>query len=407
MEDEAEDARRMDDETEGGGADESGELEAARAIQRSYRSHRYKCAASGLSLRHPSTFSEEERRAIRDEAWTAPAAMEAAEDAEAILEVENDNENDEKRARESAAAETSTASPARQRNLELPDFRSRSWRRAVVHRAAQVGAGLSGQKYSVKAGSLVDKHWLEAVDKKHRHGANLAPYYRYWRDNSGTRAPFFQWLDEGDGRKLDLYDPDYGVVSRAEMEREVITYLTLAQRRHYEVVVEPHSGRLVYVESGEPVDTFAAACAAAPAPSAGRSSTLHPHHDSDDFPSPPPSHDASQPPEPLPRWIFVLSAAGKLYVGQKTTCPPRFQHSSFLSGGAAIAAGRLVVDRGKVLVIQAHSGHYRFGVDRTDDFVSWLRRRGADLADLAVEYHKASKAPRSPNLARPPSISRA
>jgi len=42
--------------------------------------------------------------------------------------------------------------------------------------------------------------------------------------------------------------------------------------------------------------------------------------------------------------IFVLSTTRTLYVGQKKK--GRFQHSSFLSGGATTAAGRLVAREG-------------------------------------------------------------
>lgn len=44
------------------------------------------------------------------------------------------------------------------------------------------------------------------------------------------------------------------------------------------------------------------------------------------------------------KWIFVLSTSRALYVGQKKK--GAFQHSSFLSGGATIAAGRLVATEG-------------------------------------------------------------
>lgn len=44
------------------------------------------------------------------------------------------------------------------------------------------------------------------------------------------------------------------------------------------------------------------------------------------------------------KWIFVLSALKVLYVGQKRK--GRFQHSSFLAGGATLSAGRLVVEAG-------------------------------------------------------------
>lgn len=44
------------------------------------------------------------------------------------------------------------------------------------------------------------------------------------------------------------------------------------------------------------------------------------------------------------KWIFVLSTSKALYVGQKKKGV--FQHSSFLSGGATTAAGRLVAHDG-------------------------------------------------------------
>ena len=48
------------------------------------------------------------------------------------------------------------------------------------------------------------------------------------------------------------------------------------------------------------------------------------------------------------KWIFVLSTSKILYVGMKKK--GAFQHSSFLAGGATIAAGRLVVDGGVLKV---------------------------------------------------------
>ena len=44
------------------------------------------------------------------------------------------------------------------------------------------------------------------------------------------------------------------------------------------------------------------------------------------------------------KYIFVLSTSKILYVGAKKK--GQFQHSSFLSGGAATAAGRLVAHNG-------------------------------------------------------------
>lgn len=73
------------------------------------------------------------------------------------------------------------------------------------------------------------------------------------------------------------------------------------EREAYEVIVE--SGKLVYRQTGLLVNT----------------------------------HEGS-------KWIFVLSTSRALYVGQKKKGV--FQHSSFLSGGATTAAGRLVAHDG-------------------------------------------------------------
>lgn len=55
------------------------------------------------------------------------------------------------------------------------------------------------------------------------------------------------------------------------------------------------------------------------------------------------------------KWIFVLSTSRALYVGQKKKGV--FQHSSFLSGGAITAAGRLVAHDGILEVCQLTCQH--------------------------------------------------
>ncbi|KAK9273736.1 hypothetical protein L1049_018546 [Liquidambar formosana] len=78
-------------------------------------------------------------------------------------------------------------------------------------------------------------------------------------------------------------------------------WLEAIEREAYEVIVE--SGKLVYRQNGMLVNTVEGS-----------------------------------------KWIFVLSTSRALYVGQKKKGV--FQHSSFLSGGATTAAGRLVAHDG-------------------------------------------------------------
>lgn len=58
------------------------------------------------------------------------------------------------------------------------------------------------------------------------------------------------------------------------------------------------------------------------------------------------------------KWIFVLSTSRSLYVGQKKKGV--FQHSSFLSGGATTAAGRLVAHDGFLKVLPIMHNVLRF-----------------------------------------------
>ncbi|CAI9769493.1 unnamed protein product [Fraxinus pennsylvanica] len=66
--------------------------------------------------------------------------------------------------------------------------------------ASKVGNGLS---IDTKAHILVSKHWIEAIDPRHRYGNNLQLYYKVW-SKSFTGQHFFFWLDFGDGKEVDL-----------------------------------------------------------------------------------------------------------------------------------------------------------------------------------------------------------
>lgn len=119
------------------------------------------------------------------------------------------------------------------------------------------------------------------------------------------------------------------------------------------------------------------------------------------------------------KWIFVLSTSKNLYVGQKKK--GTFQHSSFLAGGATIAAGRLVVESGLLKVkfsepmqytftcfllfsalrkvfnklfsrskqaVWPHSGHYQPTEENFKDFISFLEENHVDLTDVKVKKKK-------------------
>ncbi|CAH9122474.1 unnamed protein product [Cuscuta epithymum] len=171
------------------------------------------------------------------------------------------------------------------------------WSRART-RAAKVGKGLSKNG---KAQKLSMQHWLEAIDPKHRYGHNLHFYYVHWL-HSQSNEPFFYWLDVGEGKELNIVDK----CARGKLQQQCIKYLGPMERKSYEIEVK--GGKFMYKQNGEVLDTSSSYLKGAV------------------------------------KWIFVLSASRTLYVGKKTK--GLFQHSSFLAGGATLAARRIVVHNG-------------------------------------------------------------
>ncbi|XP_075490723.1 IQ domain-containing protein IQM1-like [Primulina tabacum] len=210
---------------------------------------------------------------------------------------------------------------------EKPETAVSRWARART-RAAKVGKGLCKHE---KAQKLALRHWLEAIDPRHRYGHNLHIYYNSWFKSESSQ-PFFYWLDIGDGKEINLEK-----CSRTNLQHQCIKYLGPKERKAYEVVVE--NGKLVYRQSGVLVNTVVGS-----------------------------------------KWIFVLSTTRTLYVGQKQK--GLFQHSSFLAGGAITAAGRLVAHGGVLEAIWPYSGHYLPTEENFREFTSFLEDHSVDLANV-------------------------
>ncbi|THU52380.1 hypothetical protein C4D60_Mb10t03390 [Musa balbisiana] len=180
------------------------------------------------------------------------------------------------------------------------------------------------------------------IDPRHRYGHNLHLYYDEWF-RSESKQPFFYWLDIGDGKEVNLAN-----CPRNKLQQECVNYLGPKERQAYEVILE--SGKFVYKQSGTFVDTTEGS-----------------------------------------KWIFVLSTISTLYVGQKSNSPlpcieqkmkGSFHHSSFLAGGATIAAGRLIVKEGILKVVWPYSGHYLPTEENFKEFISFLQDNNVDLTDV-------------------------
>ncbi|MBA0784215.1 hypothetical protein Gotri_001807 [Gossypium trilobum] len=181
---------------------------------------------------------------------------------------------------------------------------------------------------------LVEQTWC--IDPRHRYGHNLHFYYHQWL-HSQSKEPFFYWLDIGEGKEVNIEK-----CPRSKLLLQCIKYLSPIERKPYEVMVV--DGKFVYKQTGKPVHTIEE------------------------------TGDA--------KWIFVLSTSKILYVGVKKK--GTFQHSSFLAGGATIAAGRLVVDNGILKAVWPHSGHYRPLEENFNDFISFLRENNVDLNNVKM-----------------------
>ncbi|KAK4785274.1 hypothetical protein SAY86_001963 [Trapa natans] len=145
-------------------------------------------------------------------------------------------------------------------------------------------------------------------------------------------------LDVGEGKEVNLVDK----CPRSKLQEQCIKYLGPVERKAFEVT--PEGGKLFYKETGEPL------------------------------------HTLEEPGDV--KWIFVLSTSKTMYIGIKKK--GSFQHSSFLAGGAALAAGRLVVERGTLKAVWPHSGHYRPTAENFRDFVTFLQENGVDLTDVKL-----------------------
>ncbi|KAL2229318.1 IQ domain-containing protein IQM3 [Sesamum indicum] len=218
-------------------------------------------------------------------------------------------------------------------NFLKPETAVSRWNRVGLN-ASKVGKGLSKD---AKAQKLAFQHWIEAIDPRHRYGHNLHFYYEEWcKTNSGQ--PFFYWLDLGDGKEVDLKE-----CPRSKLRRQCIKYLGPQEREHYEFVVV--DGKILHKVTGRPLDTTKGL--------------------------------------PGSKWIFVMSTSKKLYTGEKKK--GLFHHSSFLAGGATLAAGRLMAEDGVLKCISAYSGHYKPTDDSLDSFLSFLKENGVNLVEVEIQ----------------------
>eukprot|EP00122_Pirum_gemmata_P021635 Pgem_evm1s20143 len=253
---------------------------------------------------------------------------------------------------------------------------------------------------------LYSDHWLEAIDVHHRCGSNL------------NMENFFTWLDCGSGSKIELPE-----CSREQLERDRVTYCNENDCKRFEVVIE--YGLLKYKQIEQFVHTqnvyvdsplknpTSPSKSLTPIVKKTKSSVVDMSknkeisitqliQNSASYKKTDCSYKTDSNGNRMKKFIFVLSCDYKLYVAQKTR--GSFHHSSFLSGGAVLAAGRLTASNGKLLTIAPHSGHYRTGQEHFNRLLSHLGKEGLDMEGIKIEWYKMKPSKQNKNKSLPATV---
>jgi hypothetical protein len=215
---------------------------------------------------------------------------------------------------------------------------------AIADEAAVVGVRMLsgpadwkriGQKVNPqnpRATAVVRNYWLEYVDPMHRPGFALAPKYKEWREQKKKKGEAYESFWDFLGTSSSVHKVEYYEMGK------------MAQR----------SQCLVTCKSGK----------------------LHIAHDDSLL-----STNLMKTVESGYGWgIFVLSPEVELYVGEHVE--GEMHHSTFLAGGAVIAAGELTVEDGNLKVMTAKSGHYTPSRQNMHNLVNRLPQLAGDAIIL-------------------------
>lgn len=304
-----------------------------------------------------------------------------------------------------------------------------NWRRVtqVARRAGDDDHSPSSSEWSEDVGKTMDlQYFLEMVDQKHRHGSNLRKYHAHWTKQN-TNQSFFYWLDQGDGKDINLEE-----CSREKLDSMQVRYLSRDERLHYLVKVDAQ-GLLTWAKHGEPVwtkdelfkDSMAGIVPTSDLTPAYKNNVPPETRSSDEASTSEPEDDVdptrpdegeqyineefhpSRGPAKVKhvsaavvfnhmirsslkkghKWIFVADTSFNLYIGYKQA--GAFQHSSFLHGSRILAAGQIKVKRGSLRRLSPLSGHYRPPAKNFRAFVKNLEDAGVDMSRVSVSQSYA------------------
>jgi len=231
--------------------------------------------------------------------------------------------------------------------------------------------------------------WLEAIDPIHRYGKHLRIYYNHWESLNKPGSSFFGWLDgtDGDCEEGSNAIPELESLPRSVLDSDVVLYinsekeaekysvsiLSIEQWLHIDKHASMECDTTVEKDQKHALDLSYDAC------SAGRIFV-----DSENRPIVTGPNG----------WIFVLRddtlyAAPKRKRSDRNNGMKRFHHSSFFAGKAVSSAGILFINEKGVLVkLYPHSGHYRPGDNELLRILQYLKKHNINLEAIEVDLQQ-------------------
>lgn len=201
-----------------------------------------------------------------------------------------------------------------------------TWKRAIG-KAKVIGRGSA--KQSGEGGRILHgPYWKEKLDHRHRDSRELNQLQRLWKQDPAGGRDFFAWLEKND--------------AKLPHKTKVEQFTTYAQRRPFHAsfgsdgsirMVDPTHREFVSGHTGE--------------------------------------------------MIFAASHDDQVFVGIKNL--GKFHHSTFMGGDAVQSAGTLKLDKGRIVEINDHSGHYTPGVPEMKAMVRLLQKQGVDVSGIIVK----------------------
>ncbi|KAL2416870.1 hypothetical protein ABEF95_008544 [Exophiala dermatitidis] len=378
---------------------------AAILIQKTYRGHRTRRQIKGFGLDASTRWYE----ALRD------AQYRAATTPRPPVRADGDDESSRKPTGISPARDKWSRATRIARRAGADDRSPSVSRSSSDEDEDEDDDRQAGMKKTAKMMDL--QYFLEMVDRKHRYGSNLRKYHNYWKTQD-TDQSFFYWLDQGDGKNVDLPE-----CSRARLDREQVRYLSREERMNYLVKVD-EEGRLVWAKNGQrvwtkdelykdsingivpvsdPTPEFRYNVPPEDADDADSSTSTtstdddESEHADDDGGNVAPDEGERYVNEEFHRAKGVskvkhVSAAvlfnhmirNSLKKGHKWIFSGAFQHSSFLHGARILAAGLIKVKDGQLRKLSPLSGHYRPPAANFRAFVHSLREQGVDMSRVSI-----------------------